>query len=226
LNDKISETKKAGGFVAIENKSGNFDLYGSTSGALAQAAQVLDSMAGTGAASNQSGVGKDSAKNSSVKRQDPYFKPLGEKAVTNGGSIDEQTAVHESLNRIDKTSGGEQLSNSIGPSDFKIHLVPRDGPLNPGTDVGKRVITVETVFVKHLVCCYVSSRGLADMDIDRVLSHEIGHLTNVGDDGPQKMLNVNQWENPIMRQVSPSQPDRVEYFLNFPLFPEPNVGSH
>jgi len=35
----------------------------------------------------------------------------------------------------------------------------------------------------------------------RILAHELGHLTGTMDSGPNRMDNVNQWENPIMAPI-------------------------
>ena len=48
--------------------------------------------------------------------------------------------------------------------------------------------------------------------LDRILAHEFGHHTGLPDYGtPNSMGNVNKWENTIMRQVAPTQPDRASY---------------
>lgn len=58
---------------------------------------------------------------------------------------------------------------------------------------------------------HISSAGEVPFTLDRVLAHEFGHLTGVMDDGVMNMNNVNRWENYIMRQMDPVQPDRIKY---------------
>ena len=43
----------------------------------------------------------------------------------------------------------------------------------------------------------------------RILAHELGHQTGVLDDGPEKMNNINIWENPIMSEIDGKE--RVSY---------------
>jgi hypothetical protein len=54
-----------------------------------------------------------------------------------------------------------------------------------------------------------SSCGAAGASTAIILGHELGHLMGADDDGPGKMNNVNQYENPIGAELG--LPPRTAY---------------
>lgn len=146
------------------------------------------------------------------------FNALAHKAVIKGGTPEQQNEVRRSLKQIDATSNGQELDVAIGNADFKIGLKAFD-PLNANARVSTRTLGISFEFVDGTVCCYTSNpnSGESSYTLDRVLTHEIGHLAGTRDDGVNSLNNVNRWENPIMRQIAPSSSDRTAYGFSRPL---------
>ena len=140
---------------------------------------------------------------------------LEDRITVAGGTAEQQLEVTQSVKRIGATDVGRELNSAIPTGNITINIVPGPNFTAEATLGPPYVTTVSTQFVDRLVCCYVGTKGdLSPFTLDRILSHELGHHTGLADFGtPNAMGNVNKWENRIMRQVSPPQPDRGNYYL-------------
>jgi len=88
--------------------------------------------------------------------------------------------------------------------------------------------THSTPYSDHPSACINSSKkemmesnvGDKEMSVQRKLAHELGHLASkCGDEGPDKISNVHEWENPIMYPLEGYYRTSYEYM---PVLKSPN----
>ena len=128
-----------------------------------------------------------------------------------GGTAEQRRLVGEALARIISVGYGRALSEAILFGAITVSIV-QVNPLNAYADLPNPYIRIPPQAIDGLICCYFAVSGsIAPFDLDRLLAHEFGHLTGLRDSGENSMDNVNKWENPIMRQLNPTQLDRVRY---------------
>jgi RHS repeat-associated protein len=140
---------------------------------------------------------------------------LVERTDIDGGTPEQREKVKEALQKIENTETGKALNLAIPDGRILIQIKPVT-PLNAEATLGQpAIVTISPEFTDSLVCCYITDKGeKVPFTLERVLAHELGHPTGLPDIGtPNNMGNVIKWENPIMREIAPEQPDRGRYFL-------------
>jgi hypothetical protein len=150
------------------------------------------------------------------------FNALAKRLKVVGGTIDQQMEVKSAVQRIDGTASGKELDAAIPPGEITVRI-KSVVPLNANATLQAPFITtISPEFVDGLVCCYLDTKaGVSMFSLDRILAHELGHHTGLSDYGtPNDMGNVTKWENTIMRELSPAQPERSKYApAEWPLMP-------
>lgn len=101
------------------------------------------------------------------------------------------------------------LDDAIGSTSFTISI--GNDPLGSNASAVTRSVIILPMFADGNVCCYVAGTTGFYISLDRMLAHEIGYLTGTRDDGPERMNNIRRWENPIMNEIAPTQPNRTSY---------------
>jgi RHS repeat-associated protein len=135
----------------------------------------------------------------------PWESPI----YVEGGTQEEQQEVMDSVNRVFDTCRGQELLKQIKGSGFK-HGQPRQIMLNDQRD-DSADHPGPNINLDPLHRPWVNTtKGEIPATLERIIAHEIGHaVTGTEDDGPDRMNNINQNENPIMRDLG--QPDRTSY---------------
>jgi hypothetical protein len=143
------------------------------------------------------------------------FNALGGRLKVVGGTPAQQQRVRWAVDAIDNTAVGKSLDAAIPSGDITVSIETSPNGINGSATLAAPFVTrIDTAFVTGNVCCYGTASGRADFTLERLLAHEFGHHTGLADEGtPNSMGNVNKWENPIMRELSPYQPDRTMYYF-------------
>ena len=131
-----------------------------------------------------------------------------------GGTPEQSITIGNSIRDIGSTPSGSGIISSIGGGLFTINVGPKGAYSQFGgavTSDQTGEVFISSDFIVGPVCCYFSSVGRSQYDINRVMAHELGHLLGIKDDGLNMMNNVNQNENPVMNELNPASPDRVRY---------------
>jgi RHS repeat-associated protein len=125
-----------------------------------------------------------------------------------GGTPDERRSVRQNLRQIYKTAHGNQLRKMIRKEGAQrcIHL-------NSMGRNGVPIANPDDIYVdpsSHPVI--QTTAGPQPASTTRIIAHELGHsATGASDDGPNRMNNVNQNENPIVTHLSTPEPARTKY---------------
>jgi len=137
-----------------------------------------------------------------------YYDPLGlflwpwETPVTVvGGTAQQQQQVKQAVDKILKTPRGQALEKQIrgpwywhgDPKTIHINCNKDEDANTPGPD-----INIDPTYHPEIQ----TSQGRQLASTQRIIAHELGHaVTGIHDDGPGRMNNVNQNENPIATQL-------------------------
>jgi hypothetical protein len=128
-----------------------------------------------------------------------------------GGTPADRIGVEADLRAILQTPRGAQMLSQLETrrsffffkSDFVVDLTVAN---NAYAYTGQDAIFVDPNFHPLIQ----TTIGLVPASTLRILGHELGHAAfGTRDDGPGRMNNVLQNENPIMRTLG--QPDRTRY---------------
>lgn len=123
------------------------------------------------------------------------YDPGGDRiAVT--GSMKQQRMLWLAIQRNLKSAKGKELYKLLHSSDTEYEIRFRRESERKGSFARLRCNLV-VVDPADLDRTFRTEVGTAKYKLERILAHEMGHLTGTRDDGPNRMNNVNEWENPI-----------------------------
>ncbi|MFH1653534.1 MAG: RHS repeat-associated core domain-containing protein, partial [Pseudomonadota bacterium] len=119
-----------------------------------------------------------------------------------------ETVMKPHIQQIMRTPTGRRLLNQLhsDPQTYLIHSgFDAQGRTNGQLGNHVYVNPNSTNIQMHTDC------GTKTASTTRILAHELGHLTGTADDGPNRINNVNTWENPIMQPLEGYNRTRYQY---------------
>ncbi|WP_158241384.1 RHS repeat-associated core domain-containing protein [Dyella sp. AD56] len=127
-----------------------------------------------------------------------------------GGSPEQQQQVIDSVNAIFRTPRGSQLLDDIKGPWYK-HGSPKTIKITDDYRVETPYLGADEIHIDpRFNRCFNSTQGPMRGSLSRFIAHELGHaVEGTDDDGPGRMNNVIQNENPIMNALG--EPSRISY---------------
>jgi uncharacterized protein RhaS with RHS repeats len=142
--------------------------------------------------------------NRGVERANPSLTRLP--ITISGGSASERSAVRDALNRVLQTERGSEMSRKAMETSRQEKIEVVSGAENVGASPSAGVAFIDPAFAPPTA----TTAGAIPATTERVVAHELGHsVMEADDDGPNRMNNINQNENPVMRELK--EPDRTRY---------------
>ena len=127
-----------------------------------------------------------------------------------GGTPEQQQQVIDSVNAIFSTPRGSQLLDDIKGPWYK-HGSPKTIKITDDYKVETPYLGADEIHIDpRFNRCFNSTQGPMRGSLTRFIAHELGHaVEGTDDDGPARMNNVIQNENPIMNALG--EPSRISY---------------
>ena len=136
----------------------------------------------------------------------PWESPI----YVEGGTTEEQRRVIDAVNKVFSTRRGKEMLDAIkGP--WYRHGSPKTIHITAGHIFRSDFLGGDNMYIDPTFSpCMYTTAGIVRGSLERGIGHELGHLVfGVGDDGPGRMNNVNQNENPVANDLG--QPSRTKY---------------
>lgn len=136
----------------------------------------------------------------------PWESPV----YVEGGTSEQQQQVIDSVNAIFSTPRGSQLLDDIKGPWYK-HGSPKTIMITGDYRVETPYLGADEIHIDpRFNRCFNSTQGPMRGSLTRFIAHELGHaVEGTDDDGPGRMNNVIQNENPIMNALG--EPSRTSY---------------
>lgn len=135
-----------------------------------------------------------------------YVDPYGLEVQIMGSTPQARSALQSAYNIVRATRRGLQLCEKLEQSPVLYTITADPPPGAPRAGQRGNLVVVDPTFHPNTV----TAAGVQPASTDVILGHELGHLaTGAKDDGPERMNNVNQNENPIRQELR--YPLRTQY---------------
>jgi RHS repeat-associated protein len=139
-----------------------------------------------------------------------FLWPWEQPVTVLGGTPAQQQEINGEVAQILGTPRGQQLLNQIdGP--WYEHGSPQTISINNQNDDSSELGAGSVNVEPRDHPCIQTTAGRQPASTQRIIAHELGHaVTGTDDDGPGRLNNINQNENPIMNALG--QPSRTSYY--------------
>jgi RHS repeat-associated protein len=127
-----------------------------------------------------------------------FLDPLGLELTVVHVNPALQGTMDQALADIRSTPRGQELLERLENDPGRDYLIlVNDERCTANTDVIGGTIEINP----YLRSTITTTEGDRIASRTRILAHELGHLTGTLDDGPNRMNNIREWENPIMEPL-------------------------